>query len=87
MYDIIAQMEGMMSKMENEMSRNTKLEVALEVLSAKIANMVKKGYTVEDEELKVLIKERDKMYSEDEEVIEKIIKEYGPEIKKNYEGV
>lgn len=73
--------------MENEMSRNTKLEVALEVLSAKIANMVKKGYTVEDEELKVLIKERDKMYSEDEEVIEKIIKEYGPEIKKNYEGV
>ena len=73
--------------MGNEMSRNTKLEVALEVLSAKIADMVKKGYTVEDEQLKLLIKERDKMYSEDEEVIEKIIKVYGPEIKKNYEGV
>ncbi len=70
-----------------EMSLNTKLEVALEILSSKIANMSKKGYTVEDEEMKKLIKEREKMYSGDQEILEKIINKYGPEIKKNYEGI
>lgn len=71
----------------SEMSLNTKLEVALEILSAKIANMSKNGYTVQDEEMKKLIKEREKMYSGDQEILEKIINKYGPEIKKNYEGV
>lgn len=73
--------------MEKAMSLNTKLEVALEVLSAKIANTSKKGYTVEDEELKILLEEREKMYLGDEKVIDKIIEIYGPEIKKNYEEV
>ena len=73
--------------MENEMSINTKLEVALEVIAAKIADVSKKGYTIEDDELKTLLNERQKMYLGNEEIIDKIIKEYGPEIKKNYEGV
>lgn len=69
------------------MSINTKLEVALEVIAAKIADVSKKGYTIEDDELKTLLNERQKMYLGNEEIIDKIIKEYGPEIKKNYEGV
>lgn len=73
--------------MDKAMSLNTKLEVALEVLSAKIADLSKKGYTVEDEQMKILLDEREKMYLGDEEVLDKIIKVYGPEIKKNYEGV
>lgn len=73
--------------MEKAMSHNTKLEVALEILSAKIADTSKKGYSTKDEEIKILLKERDRLYSGDEEVIDKIIKIYGPEIKKNYEGV
>ena len=33
-----------------------------------------------------LLKEMDRMYTGDEEVIDKIINIYGPEIKKKYEG-
>lgn len=73
--------------MKNAMSLNTKLEVALEVLSAKIADASKKGYTVEDEELKLLLNQRQKMYLGDEKVMDEIIEKYGPEIKENYEGV
>ncbi len=69
-----------------EMSLNTKLEVAVEIISAKIANLSNAGYSVEDEEMKKLLKEMDKMYTGDEETIEKIINVYGPEIKKRYEG-
>ena len=69
------------------MSLNTKLEVALEILSAKIASVSKQGYNSEDEQMKILINEREKMYSGDEQIIEKIINIYGPEIKRNYEGV
>lgn len=73
--------------MEKAMSLNTKLEVALEVLSAKIADVSKKGYTVEDEELKVLLEQRQRLYLGDEKVMDEIIEIYGPEIKRNYEGV
>ena len=69
-----------------EMSLNTKLEVAVEIISAKIANLSNAGYSVEDEEMKKLLKEMDRMYTGDEETIEKIINVYGPEIKKRYEG-
>ena len=67
------------------MSLNTKLEVALEILSAKIANTSKKGLSTQDEEMKALLEEREKLYSGDEEILKKIINVYGPEIKKNYE--
>ncbi len=69
-----------------EMSLNTKLEVAVEIISAKIANLSNEGYTTDDEEMRNLLKEMDKMYTGDEETIEKIINIYGPEIKKRYEG-
>lgn len=69
----------------SEMSLNTKLEVALEILSAKIANASKSGLTTEDEEMKLLLDEREKLYTGDEKILDKIINIYGPEIKKNYE--
>ena len=69
------------------MNMNTKLEVAVEILAAKIANMSNAGYDVTTEEMKKLLKERELMYSGDEEVIDKIINVYGPEIKKKFEGI
>ena len=68
-----------------KMSENTKLEVALEILSSKIANMSKQGYTIENKEMKNLLEERTQMYKENQKIIEKIIREYGPEIKKIYD--
>ena len=68
----------------NKISKNTKLEIAIEILSVKIANMLKKGYLVEDKEMKILLEEREKMYNGDNEVINKILNQYGPEIKKEY---
>ncbi len=69
-----------------EMSLNTKLEVAVEIISAKIASLSNAGYSVDNKEMQLLLTERDKMYAGDEDVINKIITVYGPEIKKNYEG-
>ena len=71
----------------NKMTKNTKLEVAIEVISAKIANLSKEGYSVNDDQMKKLLEERTKMYSGDEETIDKIIREYGPEIKQKYDNV
>ena len=69
----------------DKLSKNTKLEVALEIISSKIAYTSNKGITVEDDEMKILLQEREKMYNGDEQIIDKIIREYGPEIKKMYE--
>lgn len=72
--------------MENiQISLNTKLEVAVEILAAKIAMTSRQPYNTDDE-MKRLLKERDEMYKGNIEVIKKIIKEYGPEIKEKYEG-
>ena len=68
----------------SDMSRNTKLEVAVEIMAAKIAKMSREGYTAEDDKMKKLIDERNKMYIGEEDVIDKIITEYGTEIKNNY---
>ena len=65
-----------------EMSFNTKLEIAVEVLAAKIAEASREGLTADDEEMKKLLDERIEMYSGNEEVIDKIINVYGPELKK-----
>lgn len=65
-----------------EMSFNTKLEIAVEVLAAKIAEASREGLTADDEEMKKLLDERVEMYSGNEEVIDKIINVYGPELKK-----
>lgn len=66
---------------------NIKLEVAIEILAAKIASLSKKGYNPEDEELKKLIHERENLYLGDKDIIDKIIEVYGPEMKNNYESV
>ena len=68
----------------SDMSRNTKLEIAVEIMAAKIAKMSREGYTAEDDKMKKLIDERNKMYIGEEDVIDKIITEYGTEIKNNY---
>lgn len=69
------------------MKSNTKLEVAIEILSTKIAKTALKGYGVESLEMTELIKEREEMYKGNELIIDKIIKIYGPEIKKSYDIV
>ncbi len=53
-------------------SMNTKLEVAIEILVAKIASQYCKGYTIRDNEMKILLKEREDMYTGNKEVIEKL---------------
>lgn len=70
-----------------QMSENVKLEVAVEIISAKIANLSKNGYSIQDKQMQELIKERNEMYKGNIEIIEKIINKYGPEIKKIYEEV
>lgn len=74
-------------QMIESMNMNTKLEVALEILSSKIAETSKKGLSIEDKEMKNLIQEREKLYSGNEEVLDKIIDIYGKEIKRKYDEV
>lgn len=64
------------------MNANTKLEIAVEIMAAKIALCYNSK-----ENLKELLEEREEMYKGNAQVIDKIIKEYGPTIKKNYENV
>ena len=63
------------------MNQNTKLEIAIEIMSAKIAKTSRKGIEPEDEKMQELLDERVRMYQGDEEIIEKIINIYGKEIK------
>ena len=68
-------------------SQNTKLEIAVEIMAAKIAKTSKEGYTINDEKMQQLIKERNEMYIGNEDMINKIIKEYGSEIKRDYNNI
>ena len=68
-------------------SQNTKLEIAVEIMAAKIAKTTKEGYTINDEKMQQLIKERNEMYIGNEDIINKIIKEYGSEIKRDYNNI
>ena len=63
------------------MNQNTKLEIAIEIMAAKIAKTSREGIEPEDEKMKRLLDERFKMYQGDEEIINKIIEIYGKEIK------
>lgn len=69
------------------MNFNTKLEVAVEILAAKIALSFFEGYKADSEKMVNLSAEREEMYKGNEIVIEKIIRDYGPEVKKEYEIV
>lgn len=68
----------------DKISPNTKLEIAVEILAAQIARYSNKGYTINDKKMKELLEERNQMYRGNESIIDKIITEYGPEIKNNY---
>ena len=63
------------------MNQNKKLEIAIEIMAAKIAKTSREGIEPEDEKMKILLDERFKMYQGDEEIINKIIDIYGKEIK------
>ncbi len=63
------------------MNKNTKLEIAVEIMAAKIAKTSREGIKPNDKEMKKLLDEKVKMYQGNEEVIEKIINIYGKEIK------
>lgn len=68
----------------DKISPNTKLEIAVEIIAAQIARYSNKGYTINDKKMKELLEERNQMYHGNEQIIDKIITEYGPEIKNNY---
>ena len=53
------------------MNANTKLEIAVEIMAAKIAKTSREEES--EEKLNKLLKEKTKMYQGDEEIIEKII--------------
>ena len=61
------------------MNANTKLEIAVEIMAAKIAKTSREEKS--EEKLEKLLKEKTKMYQGDKEVIEKIINVYGKEVK------
>ena len=63
------------------MNQNTKLEIAIEIMAAKIAKTSREGIKPEDEKMRELLDERVRMYQGEEEIIEKIINIYGKEIK------
>ena len=58
------------------------LEIAVEIMAAKIAKTSREGIEANDEKMQQLLNERIKMYQGDEEIIKKIINVYGEEIKK-----
>ena len=61
------------------MNANTKLEIAVEIMAAKIAKTSREEQS--EEKIEKLLKEKTKMYQGDNEIIEKIIT--GPIIIKN----
>lgn len=63
------------------MNNNTKLEIAIEIMAAKIAKTSKEIDEKKNDKIKLLMEERTKMYQFDEEIIDKIINVYGKEIK------
>lgn len=69
------------------MNDNTKLEVAIEIMASKISDMALKGYDIDSEEFKQVLKEKEEMYNCNAEVIDKILNVYGTELKNKIKGV
>ena len=65
------------------MNNNIKLEVAIEIMASKIAQMNRDGYDIESKEMKQLLEEKKKLYDCDMETIDKIINVYGKQLKEN----
>lgn len=66
---------------------NTQLEVALEIISTKIAEASRENDMYSKNKIEELLKEREEMYLGNTEIIKKIIEEYGPSVKKKYENI
>ena len=60
---------------------NTKMEIAIEIMSKKIAMCSEKYNKGDSKEMLILISERDEMYKGNEEVLNKILKQYSVDIK------
>ena len=67
----------------DKMNAFSNLDTAIEIMAYKISNCVKNGNS---EELEKLREERNKMYNGNTTIINKIIDEYGKELKKIYKG-
>ena len=65
------------------MNDNTKIEVAREVMNAMIAKHAKNGYDKNNQTLMTLLADEKAMNKFDFAVIDKIINDYGPMIKKD----
>ena len=65
------------------MNNNIKLEVAIEIMASKIAQINRDGYDINSNEMKQLLEEKKKLYDCDMEIIDKIINVYGKELKNN----
>ena len=63
------------------MNDNIKLEVAIEIIASKIAHMIQNGYNLEDAEVQNLLKEKEEMYKGNKNIIDKILNQYGEELK------
>lgn len=66
------------------MNENVKLEVAIEIISSKIAEASREGYTVETKEMQQLLEEQKQVYKCNNEVIKKVLEVYGKDIKEKY---
>ena len=73
--------------MKDYMTLNTKLELAVELIAEKIAKLSNSGVPTNDEKIKQLLVERERVYSCDEQTISTVIDVYGSEMKQIYEGV
>ena len=65
------------------MNDNIKLEVAIEIMASKIAQMNSDGYDINSDEMKQLLEEKKKLYECDMEIIDKIINIYGKQLKQD----
>ena len=63
------------------MNENTKLEIAVEVMAAKIAKTARERIGPEDEKMKQLLKEKIEMYQGNQEIFSVRINVYGKELK------
>lgn len=63
----------------SSMNDNVKLDIAIELMSTKIANAMQEN---NKEKINQLLKERDELYLGNWDIINKILKEYSEDVKK-----
>jgi|GEM_PF-1723744 len=71
---------------DNEMSQNTKIEVAREIMNFMIGRYGQNGYDRNNKELMQVLADEKAMKHNDMAVIEKILNVYGPMVARQKEG-